>query len=125
MRERLSKRPTALVVDDAEDLTIIYASALQSVGFQTKIIMDGNTAVAHLKEQVPDIIILDLHLPGLSGVEILNLIREDERLLETKVFVVTADLILAHDLQKKGELVLTKPIGFRKMRDMLSRLVES
>jgi DNA-binding response OmpR family regulator len=112
----------ALIVEDETDLAIIFSKALQEAGFETQIVRAGDTALMWLSSTTPQIVILDLHLPRVSGEEVLNQIRADERLTETKVIIATADPRMAETLQDKADLVLLKPIGFSQLRDLASRL---
>jgi DNA-binding response OmpR family regulator len=112
----------AMIVEDNEDLAIIFAEALQAAGFDTGIIQDGDTALTRLEGCVPTIIILDLHLPYVSGEDILKRIRVDERLAETRVIIATADPRMADMLKNQADLVLLKPISFGQLRDLAARL---
>jgi two-component system cell cycle response regulator DivK len=112
----------AMIIEDNEDLAIIFAEALQAAGFDTGIIQDGDTALARLETCVPNLIILDLHLPYVSGEDILKQIRVDERLVETRVIIATADPRMADMLKDQADLVLLKPISFAQLRDLAARL---
>jgi two-component system cell cycle response regulator DivK len=112
----------ALIVEDETDLAIIFSKALQEAGFETQIVRAGDTALMWLSSTTPQIVVLDLHLPRVSGEEVLQQIRADDRLEETKVIIATADPRLAETLQDKADLVLLKPIGFSQLRDLASRL---
>jgi CheY-like chemotaxis protein len=67
-------------------------------------------------------VVLDLHLPHLSGRDILDEIRHDERLTSTRVIVATADPRMAEILDEQADLVLIKPISFGQLRDLSARL---
>lgn len=112
----------ALIVEDETDLAIIFSKALQEAGFETQIVRAGDTALMWLSSTMPQIVVLDLHLPRVSGEEVLEQIRADERLSTTKVIIATADPRMAETLQDKADLVLLKPIGFSQLRDLASRL---
>ena len=72
----------ALIVEDETDLAIIFSKALQEAGFETQIVRAGDTALMWLSSTAPQIVVLDLHLPRVSGKEVLEQIRADERLTE-------------------------------------------
>jgi two-component system cell cycle response regulator DivK len=113
----------ALVVEDDGDLAVIFAEALQAAGYATGIVQDGDTALARLTVTTPDVVVLDLHLPHLSGSDVLQRIRTDARLAHTRVIVVTADPRMAEVLEDQADLVLIKPISFSQLRDLATRLV--
>jgi DNA-binding response OmpR family regulator len=102
----------ALVIEDNIDQAEILAKSLQTAGFKTEIINDGNAAISRLGAVVPDLVVLDLHLPGVSGTGILLKIRADARLAHTRVIVVTVEPETAGFLQDEADLILVKPIGF-------------
>jgi DNA-binding response OmpR family regulator len=112
----------ALIVEDETDLAIIFSKALQEAGFETQIVRAGDTALMWLTSTTPQIVVLDLHLPRVSGEEVLEQIRADERLAATKVIIATADPRMAETLQDRADLVLLKPIGFSQLRDLAARL---
>ena len=59
--------PFALIIEDDEDLSLIFSEALTAAQFETEVIQDGGSAVARLAETTPDVVVLDLHLPNISG----------------------------------------------------------
>ena len=110
--------PSAMIIEDDHDLSVIFAEALQAAGFMSEIVQDGNTALERLSTATPDVVILDLQLPEVSGPEILNHIRTDPRLEKTPVIVATAHPHIAEGLRKQANLVLIKPISFSQLRDL-------
>ena len=114
--------PLALVIEDEIDLSDIFSEAVRAAGFSPQVINHGGVAQERLKELIPEMIILDLHLPGVDGPHLLEQIRADERLKNTKVIVTTADHQLASTLNGKATLVLLKPISFSQLRDLATRL---
>ncbi|GAP15065.1 response regulators consisting of a CheY-like receiver domain and a winged-helix DNA-binding domain [Longilinea arvoryzae] len=111
----------ALIIEDDEDLAIIFTEALRLAGFDTKTIRDGQVAMDELDVCQPIVIVLDLHLPHVSGLEILAKIRADDRLKNTKVIIATADPRMS-DLAEDADFVLIKPISFAQLRDLSARL---
>lgn len=117
----MESKPIALVIEDNEDLNSIFSSALEKAGYTIKSIFDGATAQQFLSENVPAIIVLDLHMPKVSGDVVLKHIRNDPRLKDLRVIVVTADARFADALQFKAELVLLKPISFSQLSELAKR----
>jgi DNA-binding response OmpR family regulator len=114
--------PLAFIVEDEEVLAEIYTVALQMAGFETEVVGDGQQALARLAEIVPTLVILDLHLPHVSGAEILHHIRADERLSKTKVILATAQDRLADTLRAQADLTLLKPVSPEQLRLLALRL---
>ncbi len=114
--------PLAFIIEDHEDAATIFSEALKAADFETEIIRSGDVAVKRLSEAVPEMVILDLNLPRVSGTEILSKIRSDERLADTCVIVATAHPQLADSVQGEADLVLLKPISFTQLRSLAIRL---
>ena len=89
--------------------------------FDTEIIRDGQAAQERLLSVVPSVVVLDLHLPHVSGQEILDQIRADDRLTKTKVILATADPGTAQILRPNADLALIKPYSFSQLRELSAR----
>lgn len=116
------QKPIALIIEDDEDLSIIFSEALNSAGFQTEIIRNGRLAMERLAVVTPEIVSLDMHLPEISGVDLLKYIRSEKRLALTNVVVTTADAVMAEQVRETADFVLVKPITFGQLRDLTARL---
>jgi CheY-like chemotaxis protein len=117
----MGKKPLAYIVEDNQDTVTIFRGALELAGYDVEVAYDGAVAQKHLNEIVPDLIVLDLHIPNVSGDIVLQQIRADKRLKETRVFLATADANMAAQLRDQAELVLLKPIGFSQLKDLAER----
>ena len=112
----------AFIIEDDLDLSTIFADALESVGYQVEQIKDGLLAQQRLKEEVPFLILLDMHLPHISGADLLTEIKADERFKNTTVILTTADARMAEAYEPIADFVMVKPISFVQLRDLSSRL---
>ena len=117
----MDKKPLAYIVEDYRDTVTIFQGALEMAGYEVEAAFDGAVAQKRLTEIVPALIVLDLHIPSVSGDVILHQIRADERLKETRVFLATADANMAAQLRDDAELVLLKPIGFSQLKELAER----
>lgn len=122
MPQETGKKLQALVIEDHPDIADIFVRSLTEAGFETTLFQDGFDALKYLKTTVPAVVSLDLHLPEISGMDILREIRDDERLTETRVILVTADQHLAKTVEKEADLVLLKPVSFSQLRDLATRI---
>ncbi len=114
--------PLALIIEDDPDAATIFSEALQAAGFETEIVRTGDKALKQLAVTTPDAVVLDLHLPHVSGTDILRQIRADARLAKTRMIIATADPRMAELLRDQTDLVLLKPISFSQLRDLAARL---
>ncbi|MDY6055891.1 MtrAB system response regulator MtrA [Micrococcus sp.] len=79
--------PTILVVDDDEPLAEMIGIVLQSEGFQTAFASDGTSAVPTFHRVRPDLVLLDLMLPGMDGIEVCRRIRAES---DVPIIMLTA-----------------------------------
>ena len=82
--------PRVLIVEDDTDIAALVAHYLEKAGFAAEIILDGGRALTGARETPPDLIILDLMLPGLSGLEVCRALRADNRTAAVPILMVTA-----------------------------------
>jgi two-component system, cell cycle response regulator DivK len=114
--------PLALIIEDDDKLSAIYAEALRQAHFRTVIEADGAAALAQVTALAPALVILDLHLPHVSGDEILHHIRQDESLAKTHVIITTADAAQATAVRDEADLILIKPVSVMQLRDLARRI---
>lgn len=113
----------ALIIEDDEDLANIFAEALRGVGFDAEHAADGKIARERLKSgKVPYLILLDMHLPHVSGADLLMDMKNDERFNGTTIIITTADARMGETYGDLADFVLIKPISFVQLRDLTSRL---
>ncbi|MEW5867824.1 MAG: response regulator [Chloroflexota bacterium] len=117
----METKPLAFVIEDYEDQMIVFRTALELAGYEIETISDGTVAQKRLAESLPDLIVLDLHIPGVPGDALLKQIRADPRLAKTRVMVATADALLAEELHDQADLVLLKPVSFAQLRQLAER----
>ncbi len=115
-------KPTAFIVEDDPQLSKIFSISLQT-DFETEITGDGDSALARLAEIAPSIVVLDLHIPGKSGKDVLLYIRSEERLAGTRVLLCTADERQAQSLEESADIVLLKPVSPAQLRQIASRFI--
>ena len=84
MRQRI------LVVDDEPDLLELVRVNLKQAGFEVETAENGRQALERLQRAAPDLVILDLMLPDLSGTEVCRRVRQDPALAELPVIMLTA-----------------------------------
>ncbi len=85
-----TRKGKILVVDDEEDVTELVAFHLRAKGYEVAALNDPNKALARSKEFEPDLVILDVMMPDLSGIQICRLLRADKEFAEVPVLFLTA-----------------------------------
>lgn len=117
----MDEKPLAFLIEDNKDTVTIFQGALELAGYEVTVALDGAVAQKRLTEIIPHLIVLDLHMPKVTGDILLKQIRTDERLKNTLVFLATADANMASYLRDQAELVLLKPIGVSQLKDLAER----
>jgi DNA-binding response OmpR family regulator len=125
MTEQSTAKPLALIIEDDDKLATIFNGALSMAGFEIALANDGAKGLDELRARHPALVLLDLHLPEVSGDKILHEIRADETLKSTIVILATADSTMADFLTDKSDFVLQKPISFIQLRSLAERLLKS
>ena len=120
------KRKLVLIVDDDEYIADLLRMHLESRGFATMRAANGVDALKRLAERVPDIMLLDITMPQMSGFEVLQIIREDERLFSLPVLMVTDVSLIGkvdecYSLGAKGYIL--KPFELEKVMQKIDSVL--
>ncbi|KAA3661212.1 MAG: response regulator [Chloroflexi bacterium] len=116
-------KPLALVIEDDIHISEFFCFVLEDAEYKTQSAIDGQTALARLRVNTPDLIFLDLNLPDISGQEILQFIREDDRLKSTRVVIITGyGKAIDAKLEMNADFVLTKPVEYAQVHHLARRL---
>lgn len=120
-----------LIVDDEKDIADLIAYNLEREGFRTMKVSDGGDALAAVKSMVPDLIILDLMLPGINGLDLCRMIRDNPATAPVPIIMLTAkadvvDKIIG--LEIGADDYVTKPFSVKELvarvRTILRRVGE-
>lgn len=107
-------RPLILVIEDNEHDWEIYGKLLWYNGFDVLLARDGEQGLARVRERQPDLVLLDLVLPKMSGIEVSRRMRADPKTKRTPIVVLSAQRAMAH--RREAEALdciryLEKPIS--------------
>ncbi len=107
-----------LIVEDESDLIKLLKYNLEKEGFRISYATDGSVALAEARRDPPDLVILDLMLPGLDGLEICRQLRRNDRFAQTPILILSArseeaDRVVG--LEVGGDDYVTKPFSTREV----------
>jgi len=88
-----------LIVEDNEDNSLLVDKILKYYGFTTKIVDHGKDAIDYCEKNLPDLILMDLSLPDIDGIEVSRLLRKNPRFKKVPIIALTA-----HTLQGLEEI---------------------
>jgi two-component system cell cycle response regulator DivK len=114
MTGKATMKKTILVVEDQEDNRQILRDLLGSAGFRMIEAHDGEQALTVARSQRPDLILMDIQLPEISGLEVTKWLKEDDDLRAIPVIAVTAFAMKGDEEKIRGggcEAYIAKPIS--------------
>jgi signal transduction histidine kinase/DNA-binding response OmpR family regulator len=122
--QRLSGRQV-LIIDDDEASRYIVKSILGQVDFSCLEADGGNEGLRRASERVPDLIVLDLAMPDLSGFEVLNQLKHNPRTANIPVIIHTSKILDSHDESLLSEAVAIIPKALRSRELSLARFSDA
>jgi len=104
-----------LIVDDEDDIRELLVAYLEKEGYQVSEAEDGQRAVQTAQEQTPDVVILDIMLPKMSGLEVLSALRRDSDVYVIMLTAKTEEVDKLVGLNMGADDYLTKPFSPREL----------
>ena len=126
MSEKTPANLTILLVEDDEDTRYLMRLELERRGYRLIEAEDGEKAVALAQEERPDIILMDISLPRMDGLEATKLIRNHDRMRAVPVVAVTAhqESDFREEAKASGfDAYVTKPIDFDWLSELMVGLI--
>ena len=116
-----------LIADDKPTNRELIRTVIESLGYEVSEANDGVEAVRVARETSPDVIILDLHMPGLDGFGVLAELRRDQAFSRTPIMALTASAMQGdrqRALDAGFDSYISKPVPLPLLREEVVRLVE-
>jgi two-component system, sensor histidine kinase len=113
-----------LVAEDSELMSFVIRANLLQLGCKVQMVMDGNELLGAVKKQVPDLILLDYHMPYIDGEEATTELKKDPLLRRIPIIILTGDLnseLLDRFLEAGADGYLEKPVNIETLRKTISR----
>jgi len=102
-----------LVVDDDPEIVNLFAYALRRAGYQVEGVLDGRAALERARQVPPDLILLDVMMPGIDGYEVARQLRAEAATAAIPIVMLTARALIADQvegLQAGANSYLVKPV---------------
>ncbi|MGQ9833314.1 MAG: response regulator transcription factor [Candidatus Villigracilaceae bacterium] len=110
---------TVIVVEDEPDAAEMFAEMMRVNGFRVLKTHSSTLAMALIAEHRPDLVLLDVMMPDVSGLEVLRYMRRDPALVSIPVIVISAKSMPADirtGMDAGASLYMTKPVGFLDLK---------
>jgi len=111
---------TVLIIEDEEDAAELFAEMMRVSGFRVLKTSSSAPALTMMTNDKPDIVILDLMMPEISGLDVLREMRRDPNLNNIPVVVVSAKgtpTDIKNGIEAGASTYLTKPVGFLELKE--------
>mgnify|MGYP001126653566 FL=1 len=118
------EQKTVFIIEDEEDAAELFAEMMRISGFRVLKTSKAAPAIAMMTADKPDVVLLDIMMPEVSGLDILRQMRRDPNLANIPVIMVTAKGMPAdikNGMEAGASTYLTKPVGFLELKEAVER----
>ena len=115
-----------LIADDEPNIVISLEFLMKREGYRVSVARDGDAALALIRSEQPDLVLLDVMMPGKTGFDVCQAVRADEALAAVKILMLSAkgrDTDLAKGSALGADAYMTKPFSTRELADKVRELL--
>ena len=119
---------TVLIVDDEPAILKIVSKRLETAGYRVVVAMDGESALARIRESAPELVILDVMMPKLNGYEVCARLKQDPVHRHIPIVMFTAKSEEAdywHGMAAGADAYLTKPFDASDLHLLVNKLIQA
>ena len=124
--ESSQRPPRILIVDDEPNIVISIDFLMRQAGYKVSAVHSGEDAMEAIAQETPDLVVLDIMLPGVDGFEVCQWIREHSEWDHVKILMLTAkgrDVEIAKGFSLGADAYITKPFSTLHFVDEVKRLL--
>ena len=117
-----------LIVDDEPNIVIPLQFLMEQKGYETLVAQSGEEALEMISKEKPDLVLLDIMLPGVDGFEVCEIIRLNPEWRNTRVIFLTAkgrDVDIAKGMVLGADEYITKPFSNQQIIDAVTKLLKT
>jgi DNA-binding response OmpR family regulator len=118
---------TVIVVEDEPDAAELFAEMMRVSGFRVLKTYSSTPAISLIAQEQPDVVILDIMMPDISGLEVLRFMRREQQLMDIPVIVVSARSMpsdIKEGLEAGATIYLTKPVGYLDLKKAVDEVMQ-
>jgi DNA-binding response OmpR family regulator len=121
-------KPNVLIVEDDTAMADTLASMIHLLGYRSRVVHSSRAAISAATKERPDLILLDLNLPGINGFEVCRYLKRDPQLSNTQVIFVSVEggsdrMQLAREAGAAAYLI--KPVGLDELEETIAEVLQS
>jgi CheY-like chemotaxis protein len=122
----MDAQKTVMIIEDEAEAAELFAEMMRVNGFRVLKMYSSAPAIPMISQEKPDVIILDIMMPDISGLEVLRYMRREPDLSRIPVIVVSAKSMpgdIKTGLEAGASMYLTKPVGFLDLKQAVERVL--
>ena len=124
----VSAQKTVMIIEDEPDAAEMFAEMMRVNGFRVIKMFSSGPAIPMIAQEKPDVIILDVMMPDISGLEVLRYMRREPELMSIPVIIVSAKSMpsdIKSGIEAGATIYLTKPVGFRELVQSVEQVMQN
>ena len=122
----MSDQKTVMIIEDEPDAAELFGEMMRINGFRVIKMFSSTPAISMIAQEKPDVILLDIMMPDISGLEVLRYMRREPELARIPVIVVSAKSMpsdIKSGLEAGASVYLTKPVGFQDLKQAVEKVL--
>ncbi|GMV33293.1 MAG: hypothetical protein DCC59_04395 [Chloroflexi bacterium] len=124
----MTSQKTVMIIEDEADAAELFSEMMRLNGFRVIKMFSSGPAIPMISQEKPDVILLDIMMPDISGLEVLRYIRREPDLAAIPVIILSAKSMpgdIRTGLEAGASLYLTKPVGFMDLKNAVEKVLDS
>lgn len=121
-----SKQKTVMIIEDEADAAELFSEMMRLNGFRVIKMFSSGPAIPMISQEKPDVILLDVMMPDISGLEVLRYIRREPELASIPVIILSAKSMpgdIRTGFEAGASMYLTKPVGFQDLKQAVEKVL--
>lgn len=115
---------SVMIAEDNADLRNLFTTVFKKRGYIVYAVQDGQQALDQLKIKLPDVLVLDVNMPYVSGLDLLRMVRESSTMKHVQVILVSGNTMVEHMPEAAlADLMLVKPVSPYDLVTLADRLI--
>ncbi len=120
------KQKTVMIIEDEADAAELFSEMMRLNGFRVIKMFSSAPAIPIITQEKPDVILLDVMMPDISGLEVLRYMRREPELAAIPVIILSAKSMpsdIRTGIEAGASMYLTKPVGFQDLKNAVQKVL--